>query len=159
MNPELPKNPREELELRLTALLVGELSAEEAAAWRAAISTNPELAKLHDRLKHAIDLVREVAASPSEPATAQATPLKLSEERRQKLLAHFKTVRPKELVRPQRRKMPWLVPASVAALLVALFSVAFLLTDFSSRREPYGVTPLAGERSQSDREQTVVLEG
>ena len=46
MNPELPLPPREEMELRLTALLLGELSAEEAAAVRRAIEQDGELAKL-----------------------------------------------------------------------------------------------------------------
>src|SRR6266550_3220800 len=86
MNPDSPKTPQEEMEMRLLALLLGALPAEAAAAWRAAIATNPELAKLHDRLKQTVHLVREAAAIPTEPKSAQASPLQLSEERRKKLL-------------------------------------------------------------------------
>src|SRR6266446_669211 len=89
MNPDSPKTPQEEMETRLLALLLGELPEEEAAAWRAAIATNPELAKLHDRLKQTVNLVREAAAIPPETKSPQASPLQLSEERRKKLLTHF----------------------------------------------------------------------
>ena len=51
MNPESnPPNPREEEESRLTALLMGELSPEEAAALEARMAADPELAALHARL-------------------------------------------------------------------------------------------------------------
>ena len=75
MNPDMPR-PREELEVRLTALLLGELSAEEAAALREIIAKDTHLAGLHERLKRAIDLVREAAATGTEPATAQAAPVR-----------------------------------------------------------------------------------
>ena len=44
MNSDAPKSPREELELRITALLLGELSADEAAAVREALAMDAELA-------------------------------------------------------------------------------------------------------------------
>ena len=96
MNPEKPS--REEIEAKLTALLLGELPAEEAQLLRWAIAQDAALAKLHDRLKLTIGFVREVAATPAEATPAQAAPLKLSGDRREKLLAHFKTVAPQELV-------------------------------------------------------------
>ena len=49
MNPEKPS--REEIEAKLTALLLGELPAEEAQLLRWAISQDAALAQLHDRLK------------------------------------------------------------------------------------------------------------
>ncbi len=139
MNPNSPRTPSEELEARLTALLFSELSAEEAAAWQAAIATNPELAKVHDRLKHAIDLVREAVTSPSETATTHVEPLKLSEERRQKLLAHFKTIKPKELARSARsfRQLRLLEVAAVlaiAALLAGLFLPALSKAKSKAQR-------------------------
>ena len=67
MNPDQPRTPREELELRVTSLLLGELPAAEAAAVREAIAKDPELAKLHDDLKQTIHLVR--VATTVEPAT------------------------------------------------------------------------------------------
>ena len=108
MNPEKPRSPRDELEARLTTLLLGELPATEAVALRELIAKDAQLAELHERLKRAIDLVREASATVTEPATAQAAPLKLSNERRQKLFAHFKTVAPKEFVpHPRHREWSW----------------------------------------------------
>src|SRR3954462_9672984 len=94
--------PKEELESKITALLLGELPEQEAAALRLSIAADPELSKLHDRLKLAIELVRETIATPlDEPASAAEAP-RLSEERRERLLETFKVVRPKELRRRRR---------------------------------------------------------
>ena len=43
MNPDMPKPSREEVEVRLTALLLGEMSAEEAAALRELIAKDPSV--------------------------------------------------------------------------------------------------------------------
>ena len=161
MNPDFPKTPREELEAKLTALLLGELPDEEAAALRHTIEQDAELAGLYERLKQTIELVRETAASPNEETTEQTEALKLSEERREKLLAHFKTVAPKEFARPRRREMPWYVPMSAAAILVFLIGGVALLPDLRPRFElmavrgeearlslppaAVSVTPLTGE--------------
>ena len=127
--------PREELEVRLTALLLGELSAEEAAALREIIAKDTHLAGLHERLKRAIDLVREAAATGTEPATSQAAPLRLSVERRQKLLAHFKTVTPKEFItRPRHREWSWIVPLAAAAAAIVLLA-AITIPNFTRARE------------------------
>src|SRR5437016_14645552 len=100
MNPDIPKTPREELEARLTALLLGELPAEEAFALGRAMEQDTELARLYGRLKDTVGFVRETLADPPEKASVQTAPLKLSDERREKLLAHLKTVRPIELTDP-----------------------------------------------------------
>jgi len=153
MNPEFPQTPREEIEIRLTALLLGELPDAEAAALREILRHDAALAKLHDSLKQTIELVRAAAAKQAEPASAQA-PLKLSEERRQQLLAHFKarptgqkasaTAGPKSDLRtffgtrggvfwkrPARR---WLVPvaAAVVVLLLAAISIPKFVTARST---------------------------
>jgi hypothetical protein len=135
MNPELPPNPREELEQRLTALLLGELSAEESAALHRAMEQDGELAKLFARLHHTVSLVRETVASPAEPTAAPAAPLKLSAPRRDKLLAHFKTVSPKEFASEKHKLGPMFV--ALAALLVIcalLAAISFpTVSRFSSR--------------------------
>src|SRR2546426_5171824 len=100
MNPEIPRTPREEMEARLTALILGELPAEQAFALGRTIEQDAELAKLYSRLKDTIGLVREAAASPANQGGAQSPPLKFSDQRRQKLLAHFKTVAPKAFAQP-----------------------------------------------------------
>ncbi len=130
MNPELPPNPRAELEARLTAYLLGELPAHEAAALRQALDDDAELAKLCERLKPAIKLVYESAKTAPSSATA-TEPLKLSDDRRQKLLAHFKTIAPKEFAAPPaRKKINWL---SIAAVIVMALMLAGLLLPAVSK--------------------------
>src|ERR1022692_421359 len=119
MNPDSPIDPRLALEARLTALLLGELPHEEAAALHQTLAQDAELAKVYERLKHTINLVRETVASPAAQTAGQPTPLKLSEQRREKLLQHFKTVAPKEFARPRRPAFRWYVPVGIAAGLVA----------------------------------------
>ena len=123
MNPELPPNPRAELEARVTALLLGELSAAEAASMRELIAKDAELGRLRDRLSLTLDLLRETAATPVGETPAQPAALKLSPARREKLLAHFKTIAPKEFAPPPRWKMSWLVPLAAAAAVVLLASL------------------------------------
>ncbi|MCX6924133.1 MAG: hypothetical protein NT154_13120, partial [Verrucomicrobia bacterium] len=134
MNPDFPKDERAALESSLTALLLGELPHDQAADLHQKLSQDVELAKLYERLKQTINLVRETIASPVTETADQPTPLKLSDERRQKLLQKFKTVRPKEFVPPRRRAMVWLVPVGIAAAVVALLS-ATLLPKFANRSQ------------------------
>src|SRR5664279_6013644 len=103
MNPDSPIDPRSALESSLTALLLGELPHDQAAALHQKLAQDAELAKLYDRLKQTINLVRETLATPAAQTADQPTPLKLGDQRRQKLLQHFKTVAPKQFVRPRRR--------------------------------------------------------
>ena len=128
MNPDKPS--RDEIEAKLTALLLGELPEEEARLLRYTISQDPALAKLHDRLKATIGLVRHVSNQPTETA-----PLKLSADRRQKLLAHFKTPRPMEeepLVKPLKlsRVIEVLVVVAIVAVLAAM-----MLPTLSTRQK------------------------
>src|SRR5436309_2862548 len=124
MNPDVPKNPREELEARLTAFILGELPAEQAFSLGQAIEKDAELARLYNRLKQTVELVRETETSPAQEAPAQVTPLKLSEQSRQKLLQHFKTVAPKEFAEPRRRRMTLMEVAAVIAIAGLLVSIA-----------------------------------
>jgi Mg-chelatase subunit ChlD/anti-sigma factor RsiW len=137
MNPEMPQKPQDELESSLTALLLGELPHEQAAALHQKLAQDADLAKLYERLKHTINLVRETVASPAAETAAPPVPLKLSDQRRQKLVQHFKTVAPKEFVQPRRRAMSWLVPVGIAAALVVIIgSVA--LPRFTNRTRSMG---------------------
>ena len=69
MNPTPSQPGREDIETRLTALLLGELPPSEAELLRWTMARDPELARLHDRLKNTIDLVREAAAHPDDAGT------------------------------------------------------------------------------------------
>ncbi len=149
MNPDTPKTPQEEMETRLIALLLGELSEQEAAAWRAAIATNPELAKLHDRLQQTISLVREATAKVTDPATEPGAPLQLSEDRRERLLAHFKTVRPGEFAAPRRQLKPWLVPLAATAALVLLLG-ALAIPNFTRARNTAQANAILNNLRQLD---------
>ena len=114
MNPDQPS--RAEIEVKLTALLLGELPEEEARLLRWTVAQNPELQQLHDQLQQTIGIVREVVAKPE--ASGDAAPLKLSADRRQKLLAHFKT--------PRRHPLFWLKPLPMPSLISMLVVVAFV---------------------------------
>ncbi len=121
MTPETPDS-RQMLEARLTALLLGELSGAEASALRQAIEDDPALAKLYEQLSQTIKLVRETAASPSPESGPQPAPLRMSGEKRQKLLAQFKTVKPAEFAKPPRGKLV-LSPLMKIAAMVAIFAI------------------------------------
>jgi Mg-chelatase subunit ChlD len=125
MTPELPPNPRAELEAKITALLLGELPAEEAARVREVIAKDAELTQLQERLRVTLGLLRETIAET--PVTT--TPLKLSSERREKLLAQFKTIAPQEFVPRSKRKIWWLVPLAIAASVALL--LAILIPNFT----------------------------
>jgi anti-sigma factor RsiW len=137
MNPNSSINPRAALESSLTALLLGELPHEQAAALHHKLAQDADLANLYERLKHTINLVRETLATPAAQTADQPTPLKLSNQRREKLLQHFKTVTPKEFIPPRRRAMPWLVPVGIAAAFVVILGGLFLpaLTKSKTRSQ------------------------
>ena len=138
MNPNSPQPSREEIEAKLTALLLGELPAEEAALLRWAVAQDAGLSQLHKRLKTTIDFVREVAANPSETATLPTAPLKLSAAKREKLLAHFKltaprAVGPKMDAPAKRRVMPSIYALAAMVAIVALLA-AISLPNFVKAR-------------------------
>ncbi len=132
MNPDPNPSTPEANEARITALLLGELTPAEGVEVRRLIETDVETARFHDRLKLTIGLVKEAVAQPAATAaaatTTAATAIKLSDERRQQLLRRFKTVKQEELAAPRRRGIPWFVPMSVAAMLMALLSLAGLMS-------------------------------
>ena len=154
--------PREELEARLTALLLGELSADEAAALRQAIAQDAELARLHDRLQQAIALVRETVAAPEHETAAIADAPKLSGERREKLLAAFKIVKPKELKRSRWPKVnwgqvKWREYAALAAMVVGLLGVgAVLMNQLIDESRETGALGLRWSFSQAPQRLTTI---
>ncbi|HEX7576865.1 MAG TPA: secretin N-terminal domain-containing protein, partial [Verrucomicrobiae bacterium] len=139
MNPDQPS--REQIEARITALLLGDLPADEAELLRWTISQDAELQKLHGRLLLTVGLVREVVAHPEEASAEKAVPRNLSDERRQKLLAYFKTLRPapKPLFWLKRIEVRPLVTALALVVLLGLLAV-MVIPKIAGRSERARIT-------------------
>ena len=125
MTPDYKPGSHEEMEARITALLLGELPEAEAAEVRAAVKRDPELSRLCQRLKGTIELVRQ-ASAPAEPTATPATPMQLSDARRQRVLQRFKTVTPPQFA-TSRREKSWSILIPLAALVMFLLAVALFL--------------------------------
>jgi Mg-chelatase subunit ChlD len=147
MNTDFPTDPREALEASLTALLLDELPADQSAFLRDAIARDPELARRYERLKQTIDLVRITAKTPAEELPNPSPLLKLSQHRREELLQHFKTAAPMEFAK--KPKTPWLIPLSIAALLIAVCSLVLVQAPRDS--EQIGTLRLGSEEAPRER--------
>jgi Mg-chelatase subunit ChlD len=141
MNPESPKNPGEELELRITALLLGELSDDEATTLRQHIAQDAKLSRLHDQLKFAIELTRETTIAPSEEEAEEPDALKLAPERRAKLLAAFAAPKMIKLAAARRAHRRELL--ALAAMLAVLLAVASLLLPILAKSKARAQRTLA----------------
>ena len=135
MNPDAPQSPRDELEARLTALLLGELTADETASLRETLAHDAELSRLHGRLKLALELVRETALAPDSEAQGKPEPLTLAADRRETLQKLFKNPAPKPVTHvsfwhSNRREL-----MQLAAMIMVLLAVTGMLTFGVSRRE------------------------
>ncbi len=116
--------------------MLGEFPADEAALLRELIARDAGLARLQDRLKPTLDLLRETIATAE---VAPANPPKLSPERREKLLAQFKTVAPKEFAAPHDRRVSLLLLfAGVASVAI----LASLMLPALSRAKTKGINTL-----------------
>ena len=113
--------------MRVTALLMGELSDVEAAALREKIAADPALGALHARLGQVVGLLREVSADTGGPAPAE--PLRLTPGRREQLFAHFKTVSARVPAAVPRDWRP-VGQLGLAAALVALIGGSLMMPPF-----------------------------
>ena len=152
MNPDQPS--REQIEARITALLLGELPAAEADLLRWTISQDAELQKLQDQLKLTIGFVSEAMKNPAGLPVEREAPLKLSQERRQILLTHFKTTRPQKSFWLRRieifpAKVPPLIPA-LAAIAIILLLVAISIPNFVTSRATSQVNACINNLRQID---------
>lgn len=145
MNSELTPIPPDDPEVQVTALLLGELTPEEAAKVQVAITQDPALAQLHDRLKRTIGMVREVQKA-KDPALPR-----LSENRRQKLLSRFKVIAPPEMRSPRHRNLRWLIPLSAAAALVVLLVAALLPSLAKAKAKAQNVAMFQRQREELAR--------
>jgi len=150
MNHELPNDPREEMEWRVTALLLGELASDEAAAVREAIAKDPELAKLHDDLKATIQLVQSAATKEEESITAEAAQPKLSEARRKKLLTAFVIPPLKSTDRQPKWRLQFGLVETLAVLAIVAALAAMFLPSVYFAKRPSAITALPGRRAEDE---------
>lgn len=120
MNPANQQTPREEWEVRVVALLMGELPDAEAAAVRQQLAQDPALARFYQELEQTLPLVREAVTPVPGGASTPAEPLRMSSPRRETLLSHLKVVPLPQPTGSLRRPLAWLWPMTLAASLVAL---------------------------------------
>jgi Mg-chelatase subunit ChlD len=144
MTPENPNRSREIIGAKITALLLGELDEEQAIVLRHAIEHDPDLAQLHERLQRTIQLVKETSTPPVISVEAPEEAPRLSAERRQALLQKFKTVKPAAFAKPAKRRLSWVLPVAVAAMLMVMAAAAFLPTLSKSRAKAQHVAGLPG---------------
>ncbi|HEY0548383.1 MAG TPA: hypothetical protein VGF13_02210, partial [Verrucomicrobiae bacterium] len=90
MSPDFSELSKEERELRLTALALGELLPAQAEEIHQAIAADAELAREFEGLKQTVELVQETSAM-DRKVSQDGIPLRLDEARRKKLLATFQT--------------------------------------------------------------------
>lgn len=157
MNADFPQNEREQLEAKLTALLLGELPADEAIEIGKAMERDPELKALYEQLKVTIGLVRESSVQPTAETAAQLKPLKMSSERREKLLAQFKTVTSKEFAKPAFRISVLLQFAAVLAIL-GLLAAMLLPSLAKAKRKSMGASVMTNLRMLDGAKQQWALE-
>ena len=107
------QDEREQMEVRLTALALGEASDFEAAELRRAMDADSELAEYYRRIEITAGIVREAANQTSE--ISGATTPRLSEERRNAIL---KRAKPQRTSFPSIIRFPRALPMGFAASLV-----------------------------------------
>ncbi|HOB99758.1 MAG TPA: von Willebrand factor type A domain-containing protein [Verrucomicrobiota bacterium] len=123
MNPNKPSPPPDDFESKITALLLGELAPDEARAVEQAIAADAALTALRDRLRTILPIVRQAVVGPEASAESSANGPRLSAERRDSLLRHFKTIVPRGFDLPRSRWQSWLIPMSAAAVLIVMASL------------------------------------
>ena len=87
MNPERPDDPRELMEVRITAMVLGEASAFEEAELRDAIAGDPELKAYHEEMLRTVGVIDEVVRTGASDGGTDR--LVLDEKRRGKLQRLF----------------------------------------------------------------------
>ncbi|MGA1236652.1 MAG: hypothetical protein ACO34E_07280, partial [Limisphaerales bacterium] len=145
--PRIPEDPQ----ARITAYLLGELGVAEAEEVCRKVEEDPEWGALHDRLRQAIGLIREVMGKPvagGGAATAAGGGIRFSEGRRAALLRQFKVV-PMVGVgagKSSKRRVNWL---AVAALLVVAAVLAGMLLPSLAKSKAKGME-LAARRDAEE---------
>jgi len=132
MNDPRPTDPREQMEVRITALLLGEASAFEEAELLEAIKHDPTLAAYYEEMRQMVRRVEETIQLT--PIEAPASQSKLAEARRDKLQELFKQPVPAKTIKldshaGRARRVGWLqnVAAIAAAAVILLTAIVMIL--------------------------------
>jgi Mg-chelatase subunit ChlD len=133
MSEEFSNLPPKEREARLTAFILGELSPAESDGIRQQLARDSELTREHARLQQTIELVRETSAM-DRKTSANGTPRRLDDTRRQKLLEAFKQPVVTPVVAPRRPRDLRFLPLALAAALVGLLAVSVMLPSLAKSK-------------------------
>jgi Mg-chelatase subunit ChlD len=143
MNSDFSKLSPEERDARITALLLGELAADEANELLTAVASDAELARAFERRKQTIALLGVMLADEADmPADA---PTRLTDKRREKLLNSFKTSaqpRPQRLREFLRRAKTFAPLAAAAIAILSLIATTMLPSLAKAKARARRVTPL-----------------
>ncbi|MEW6160121.1 MAG: von Willebrand factor type A domain-containing protein [Verrucomicrobiota bacterium] len=144
MNPNTipPQDPREQMEVRIVAWLLGEASEFEAAQLQEAIEKDPQLAAFHNQLRQTIDLAAKAAQPAATQTATDQLEKKLSAKRRETLFAQFKVAKERVPLRanlPIRRfQFRFAVAAGIAILVLGLWAYI----AFNGSRKELGIAKL-----------------
>lgn len=119
-----PRSLREELEIRVVALLTGEISEADADELEKILSVDEELTAYRDRMAELIGDVHTAREeiSPKHPV------MRFSDERREALLGAIESTQPNEVEQETERKVDW---KRRLLGLAALLTVSFIIFSMS----------------------------
>ncbi|MDB4459178.1 hypothetical protein N9059_01250, partial [bacterium] len=156
MNESEPTE-RDQDEISILSLLLGELSPTEAAVIRKKLESDSSLAAYADDLQNTLGLVRE-ATGPAVDSDAVLTPttntdFQLDSKQRKELLKAFKTPPTRKAKEKQKKdsgniikNLSWFLPLSAAAcLMLALLINTF---DINIRSTKYGLMDVASPAAE-----------
>lgn len=132
MNANSREHEREELEVRVTAMLLGELDPSEAAEVGRAIETDPELSKSKARMERAIELIKEAVGKRGVTGNSGGDAPRFSDSRRERLMELFASRNVQSRGVRSRRSMDWAMPLGIAAAFLVLIGFASLLVGVGS---------------------------
>ncbi len=137
--PEPKPNPREQDEMQVMSLLLGELGPQEAKAIRKKLESDPSLAAYADELQMTLGLVREAALNLTTDEPKEETSFQLDTKRRDAVLKAFKTpIREVQTSRKTHSKL-WqiLTRSSVAfgTVLIIILILSPILSNLTHRSQ------------------------
>jgi Mg-chelatase subunit ChlD len=135
---------REEIEIRLTALALGEVSEEEAADLLLRLESDPELAAWYSTVQQTGALIGEALGEGSIAMDPGQVPNQLSADRRESLLGVFRNstdswIQEADDGRAEAVvwKIPWFIPLGIAAGIVVVLSLFLFMEPDAAVRKTF----------------------